>query len=136
MNRLWSKIVISFKKSLKGEELTRNLIFWWGIPAYLLTYFVLNKLVYLVNSNLFDKALSVLVIIYFIWHIYAVRRSVPKKPRISKEEKKRIKLQKKKDFGKNFMRKLLLQESITKWDSAFVSHMVDLLVIVHFFGFL
>jgi hypothetical protein len=134
--RLLDKIEHSFVLAMKGEEKTNNLIIWWGIAAYLITYFVLNKLIYLVDNKIFDVALSLLVIVYFSWHIYVIRKSLPPKPKLTKEEKQRLKLQKRQEFSKKFFRKLFLQESIGKWDSAFVSNVVDLLFIVHFLGYI
>ena len=136
MSGLLNKIETSFKAAMKGEESISNLTKWWGVIGYLVTYFIIEKIVMAVDSRFVDVALSVSVILYFSWHIYALKKCSPKKPKLSKEEKQYLKIQARKDLGKKFLRKLLLQESLTKWNPITVCMVIDVLCIACFLGYI
>lgn len=126
----------SFKASLKGEERLEIIIRWWGFIGYLVFYFIVNKLVQFNKIAVIDIFLSSLAIVYFSWHIFALKKCSPKKPKLTKEEKKALKIKNEGQFWKSFMRKLLLQESITKWNSVSVLIALDLLYIVIFLEYI
>lgn len=131
MAGLLSKIENSFKAALRGEENINVLIYYWAMIAYLVA-FLLNKLLKLVNVYFFSAAISVSLIFYFIGHIYVLKKCSPKKPKLTKEEKQKLREERRKELPKKIMRKLLLQESITKWDPIFVTMVVDAFCIAHF----
>ena len=136
MKNLLNKIIASFKASLKGEESTHNLIVWWGIFGYLIAYFVLNPLVLMINFRASDIIVSLIAIIYFVWHIYVLKKCSPKKPKLSKEEKRRLREVEGRTLGKVFMRKLFLQEPLTKWNPVFVTIVIDIFCIANFLDYI
>ncbi len=135
MSDILHKIEASFKASLKGEETINNLIRWWGIIGYLVVFFVVNKVIKLVHVHFIVVIISALVICYFSWHIYALKKCSPKKIKLSKEEKQKISEENRKELGKKIARKLFLQESITKWNPVLVSMVIDAYCIAQFVGY-
>jgi predicted membrane protein len=135
MKEILNKIYLSFRKATKGEEALSHMIWWWGMVGYLIAFFIVNKLIRAIDFDLIDVSLSLIMVFYFSWHIYALKKCAPKKAKLTEEEKKKLKEDRHLRLGKSFMRKLLLQESITRWDSVFVAMMMDLLCITHFFGY-
>lgn len=135
MSNVISKIEDSFTRAMKGEESVNIVIWWWGIIAYLFAYFVLDKTIKAVDIRAIDILISLLATIYFCWHFYILRKCRPKQPKLSKEEKKIQKMKNRKEFGKKFLRKLFLQESITKWDPILITLVIDVFCIAHFFGY-
>lgn len=129
------KIEASFRASLRGEETINNLIYYWGITAYLVSYFIIDRIIKINNILFIDITLSLLTTAYFMWHIYALKKCSPKKPQLTKEEKEAIRAERRRDFSKRFFRKLFLQESITKWDPVFITIVVDLFSIAVFLGY-
>jgi len=136
MSEIFSKIDASFKAAIKGEESTSILIRWWGIIAYVVTFFVIDRIVMKVDNRAVDVAFSSLVVIYFVWHIFVLKKCSPKKPKLSKEEKAYLKQQARKDLGKKILRKLLLQESLTKWEPVTVTIVIDIIFITQFLGYI
>ena len=132
MNVIFGKIETSFKLALQGKETVKNLLWWWGGVAYLVTYFITDRLISSVDSRFVDVLLSVLTVVYFAWHFYVLRKCAPKKPKLSKEEKKKLRIEARKELGKKFLRKLFLQESITKWDPVFMCLVVDVFCVARF----
>ena len=132
MNDLLNKIEKSFIAITKGEESLHNIIWWWGAVGYLVAYFIANQIIKISDSASVDMAVSIVMSVYFIWHIYAVVKCSPKKPKLTKEEKKLAQIEARKDFGKKFMRKLLLKEPLTKWNSNSITIAIDLLCISQF----
>lgn len=122
----------SFKKAMRGEEDLTVLIWWWGILGYLVAYFIVNKAIVLIDSAFVDALLAIVGVIYFIWHIYVLRKCSPKAPKLSKEEKQRLRAERRKEFVRSFFRKLFLQEPITKFSPAFTATLVDLFAIANF----
>ena len=125
----------SFIKVNKGQEQINVVIYWWGVLAYLISYFIINKIIFLVDIRAIDILIALLTSIYFIWHIYVLHKCKPKQPEISAEEKKKIELEKKKDMPKKIIRKLFLREPICKWNTISVITAFDLLGIAHFSGY-
>lgn len=136
MDQILGKVKTSFKNATDGKETTSNLIFKWAIPSYLISYFIVNKAILAVNSTFFDLLLSILAIIYFAWHIYALRKCSPKKAKI---DKKKLSDKEKRELGRErrrrFIRKLLLKESISKWDPIFMTYVMDIFCIAHFVSY-
>ncbi len=135
MSGLLNKIENSFKAAMKGQESTDTLIKWWGINSYLVSYFILERVILSVNNRIVDVIISMLLVIYFSWHAYFLKKCAPKKPKLSKEEKEYLKKEARKNLGKKILRKLLLQESITKWNPITFVLMLDLLCIAHFLSY-
>lgn len=132
MKELLNKIEKSFIAIIKGEESLHNVIWWWGVIGYLIAYFIANQIIKISSSTFVDMTVSIVMTMYFIWHIYAVVKCSPKKPQLTKEERKLAKIEARKDFGKKFMRKLLLKEPLTKWNSTSIAIAFDLLCITQF----
>ena len=82
----------SFKKATKGEESLNIVIWYWGVISYLVSFFIINKGLKQLDINFINITISTLTTIYFIWHIYATKKCAPKKPKLSKAEKKRLKI--------------------------------------------
>jgi hypothetical protein len=133
---LLEKIETSFKASLRGEETIDNLIYYWGITAYLFSYFVTDSIIKFNNIRFIDVTLSALTVSYFVWHIYAMKKCAPKKPQLTKEEKQAIRAEKRRELGKKILRKLLLQEPISKTNPAFITIVVDLFSIAVFLSYI
>lgn len=136
MTDLLNKIETSFKAAMRGEELIHKLVWWWGFIGYLVAYFIVDRIIKINNIAFIDILLSLLTVAYFSWHVYVLKKCSPKKPVLSKEEKKRLREESRKGLGKRVMRKLFLQEPISKWDPAFVSTIVDLFCIASFLTYL
>ena len=132
MKNLFKTIENSFTQATKGTESLNNVIRYWGIIAYLVTYFIVNKAVIAIDIHFIEVSISVLTIVYFSWHIFAIRKCSPKKVKLSKEEKKRKKIENKHNRAKSIMKKLLLQESISKWNSVKMAIVMDLFCIATF----
>ncbi|MDX2083455.1 MAG: hypothetical protein SFV53_05680 [Rickettsiales bacterium] len=135
MNRIFSKIETSFIAAIKGQESTDKLIYWWGVIGYVAA-FLINKIIKLAHLYLFGVIVSGVLIFYFIWHIYVLKKCSPRKPKLSKEEKQKLRQERRKELGKKLMRKLFLQESFTKWDPVFTSIIIDLFCIANFVDYI
>lgn len=136
MSEILHKIDVSFRAALKGQESIQIVIRWWGIFAYAIFYLGIDTLILKVNSRFLDLLLSWIGITYFIWHIYVLIKCSPKKPKISAEEKKKIREEKWRNAPRSFMRKLFLQESISKWNPVTICIATDLLFFTNFLGYI
>ena len=132
MKNFFIEIEKSFKLALQGKETVKNLIWWWGAIGYLVSYFILDPLIVKVNLRFVDILISTLAVVYFSWHFYVLRKCAPKKPKLTKEEKAKLHLEQRKDLGKKILRKLFLQESISKWDPVFTCLVVDVFCVSRF----
>lgn len=135
MQEIFTKIDASFKRAMKGEEHINVVIYWWGVIGYLVAFFIASKAIRAINYRSVDIIISLLMVVYFGWHFYVTRKNAPKKPKLTKEEEERIKLERRKDFGRRFMRKLFLQEPISKWDPVFVTLVIDVFCIATFLDY-
>jgi hypothetical protein len=135
VNNFLKKIKSSFIKASKGEENYKNVIFYWGLSGYLISFFIIDKSIKKVDSLIFDYSISILTIIYFIWHFYALKKCAPKKVKLSKEEKQRLKKERRKNFAKNLIKKLLLKDSFGKNDPVVISLVIDVFSIAYFLSF-
>lgn len=123
----------SFVKSWQGQESFRNIVIYWGFIAYLMAI-ILDKII-IKTPNFIDNILSIIAIIYFSWHIIITYKITPKKPKLSKEEKKKQKEQEKTIFTKNLIQKLLLQKSWTNFNQYYFVIALDLFCFAHFLGY-
>ncbi len=135
-NEILDKIENSFKLANKGEEDVKILIRWWGIGAYIFFYIVVRGTIKLIDVKFVDIILSSIAVIYFMWHIYAVKKCSPKKPKLTKEEKALNRQKYFSNLPKAFMRKLFLQEPISKWNPIMMTIVVDLLFLLQFLGYI
>ncbi|OFW80353.1 MAG: hypothetical protein A2887_04535 [Alphaproteobacteria bacterium RIFCSPLOWO2_01_FULL_40_26] len=136
MREIFSKIKASFKRATKGEEALNIMIWWWGILAYAVSYFIIESLIMAINFRFIDILISAVMALYFGWHFYALKKCAPKKPKLTSEEKKKLCGQQRHEMGKKFLRKLFLQEPISKWDPVFVMLVVDVFCMAHFLGYI
>ena len=136
MNEILHKIDSSFRAASKGQENIQIVIRWWGILAYIFFYFVVNNLILKINIRFSDLILSWIGVIYFIWHIYVLIKCSPKKPKLSDEEKKKLREERLHNLPRSIMRKLFLQESISKWNPVAMCIAVDLLFFTNFLGYI
>lgn len=135
MTEIFRKIEASFKASLRGEENVSILTYYWGIIAYVLAFF-LNKLIRMAHVYFFGVAVSAILVAYFVWHIYALKKCAPKKPKLTPEEKQKLREEKRKELPKKIIKKLLLQESFTKWDPVFITMVIDAFCVAHFLDYI
>lgn len=135
MTDSFNKIKTSFISASRGEEDISILIRYWGIGAYITAYLIFNNLLIRhFHKPLLSHLAAGFCVIYFLWHFYAMIKSTPKGPVLTKEEKRELRQQKRKEFFRSFWRKLLLQESFGTWDPIFVTKLVDVFCIAHFVG--
>jgi hypothetical protein len=78
---------------------------------------------------------SVPLIIYFIWHIYALKKCSPKKVKLTKEEKEKLKIERRKELPRKIIKKVFLQESFAKVDLVMIVMVLDAFCIAHFLGY-
>jgi hypothetical protein len=130
--KLLEKAEDSFKRSNKGLEDTKILIRYWGIPVYLFFFFVVRELIFAIDFFAVGLILSSFVIMYCAWHIFALIKCKPKKVKLTKEQKLELKKDRAKRLSKSFVKKLLLQESISKWDPISITIAVDVYFILLF----
>ncbi len=133
MKNFLNKIKISFVNSSKGLEKFSIVSWGWGGLFYLVSYFIFNKLVIAINSKFFDYSLLILLTIYLVWHMYVSIKCFPKTPKLSKEEKEKLKIQNG-GASRAFLRKLFLQESITKTNGRNILIAIDILILLHFYA--
>jgi hypothetical protein len=132
MKLFLEKIYNSFITASKGQESMKNMIWWWGILSYLIAFFIVDLIIKKNDSLLIDSVISFIVCVYYAWHLYALRRCAPKKPKLTDEEKKILKNQRSQEMYKSFFRKLFLKEPITKWNTITVITILDILFFCHF----
>ena len=131
LRKYFSVLKHHFVIANQGKEDLIIVLWVWGGGAYLLSFFI-NKLLLLTTLIFAKWIIAILVIAYFVWHIVVIKKCSPKKPALSKEAKEKLK----KDRARRFLRKLFLNEPITKWNPALVATVIDLYVIVCFIEYL
>ncbi len=136
MKEFFAKIKDSLHKAHNGVEDIKTVIWGWGVVAYIIAFFVLDKLIQAIDVRFIDVVISVLAVLYFSWHIYVLRKYKPKAPKLSKEEKQKLKAEARKDLGKKFLRKLFLQEPLTKSNPILITTVLDLFFIANFGGYI
>ena len=125
----------SFIASTKGQEKMSVVIWGWGCSIYVILIFIINKLLQKIDIKFLYISISILVIIYLIWHIYVLIKCFPKSPKLTKEEKEQLKIQRG-GAPKVFFRKLFLQESITKMNTRNVLIAIDIYFILYFYPYI
>jgi len=126
----------SFLLASKGKEEVGVLLWRWSLMSYLLSYVVFYQLIQLIGSGFISGVISLFVIAFYIWHIVAIIRCLPKKKKLSKTEKKQKKLVDSGSVAKSFTKKLLLQEPWVKTKNSSIVLVIDLLVITVFAEYL
>lgn len=125
----------SFKNIIKGQEDLKIVMWWWGGIAYVFAFFVLRKVLIISSSEVIDLIISCFVMAYFSFHIFALLRC-SKRKKLTKEEKARLKKDRTKRVFRSFLRKLTLQESLTKWNPVSILIALDFLYILIFFEYI
>jgi len=133
MSNILNKIKNSAIQATKGKEEIGVVVWYWGVISYLVSYFIINKTILWINWSFYSVVMSGIMFCYYAWHVYAIMRCRPKKPKLTKEEKKQLKLKRRQELGKKLLRKLLSQEPITNWDSSTVIVAIDLLFVINYF---
>ena len=134
MENFINKIKNSFINSSKGQERFSIIIWGWGVISYI-AIVILTKLIRLIDLKFLYISIAFLVIFYLIWHIFVCIKCFPKSPKLSKEEKEQLKLQRG-GVSKVFFRKLFLQEPITKMNPRNILIAIDLYFILYFYSFI
>lgn len=127
---LIKKIQTSFKASTQGKENISILIWYWGVLTYVVFYVLINWLIGMIRWRILSAVICIFAAVYFGWHIYALLKCRPKKPKLSKEEKAQLK--EKHHFYKSFGRKFFLQEPWFKWNPITALVVIDILFLLHF----
>ena len=133
LKQYFSILLTKFSSANKGLESFKDVMIYWGGIAYFIAYCI-NAIITIINIKFFSFILSIPVLCYFIWHFKVLIKITPKKEKLSEEEIEKRK--EKNHLAKSFIRKLLLQEPITKFNPYFVAKIVDLFVILHFLSFI
>lgn len=123
------KIFLLLEKVSQYPKTINSLAFIWGVPAYLLA--MISAKILRFTPSFFDITISFVLLFYFIWHIIEVKKIKPKKSKLNKEENLKI-LAKEQQKGSPFLRKLLLKESIFKFNPYVVLIVIDIIFIAHF----
>ncbi len=136
LQNFFEKAEDSFRKSLNGKEDIKVVIRYWGIAAYIFFFFVVKWLIDGLDVQILKFLLAALSVAYFSWHIYAVYKCKPKKEKLTKEQREELKKNRAKNLSTSFARKLLLQESLSKWDPVTITIVTDLFFVITFLGYL
>lgn len=129
-------VVRSFRNAWAGKEKLNNIFYWWGGVPYAICYFILHPFI-MKNPILFiDWIVSFIVFAYFIFHIILICKNLPKAPVLTKDEKQKLKAERRKDLPKRLLRKLMLKEPISKWKPHHVFIAADIFVIATYLHYL
>jgi hypothetical protein len=114
-----------------SQEKTANILIWiYGPTGYLISYFVINNLMMTLKAVAANIILLAIIITYLSWHIYQLRKCSIIKRELLKKSQTTINTPHH-SLTKSFLRKLFLQESLTKSDPIFVAILIDLFFIVN-----
>ena len=130
------KIRNSFLTAWQGKENLSILINYWGIPSLLACYFIVNPSIKKIKIDMVSDIVCALVVAYYIWHITVLRKCSPKKPKLSKEEEKVLKEERRKTRLKRIIGKITLKESVIEWNPVSVMMAADLFALVTFADYL
>ena len=136
ITKIKTNFIKSFKKAWSGKEKLNNIFLWWGGVAYIICYFILDPLMKASQFKAVDITISMIVTIYFIFHIILIKKNSPKKPKLSKKEQAKLKEEKKRNIGKTLIRKLLLKEPLTKFRPGLMFGAIDFLIITTYIGYI
>lgn len=126
----------SFILASKGKEEIPTLIWGWALMSYLITYCVFYQSVHYFGLGIISSLISLIVIVFYLWHMVAIVRCRPKQKKLTKTEKKQKKLIDGSGIARSFVRKLLLQEPWFKTKTYTFVLVIDLLIITTFFEYL
>ncbi|MDA0901859.1 MAG: hypothetical protein O3B09_00405 [Proteobacteria bacterium] len=124
------KLQDSFSLAWKGEEKMFNVLLWWGTLSYIICYFTLRIIVESVEIRFIEIITALIIVTYYIWHIIVIKRCSPKKPKLSKEEEKKLKAQRRKELPKNILRKIFLKEPVSKWNPPLMFTVIDAYIVI------
>ena len=120
MKKIWQ----SFYKASLGQETTKSVEIYWFLSLCFLFYIV-NKIHTYFATRYF--LLSIFLALCFCWHLYAVYKCKPAVvENTTKEEQQLEKIKK----PKSLLKKILLQEPISKPTWRQVVVVVDILLIL------
>ena len=114
-----------------SRENSVNILIWiYGPVGYFISYFVINNLIMISKITVVNCVLLAIMIAYFSWHIYQLRKCSVIKKRESKNSQKTVNIS---HYGlaRSFFRKFFLQESITKSNPILVAILIDLYFMVN-----
>jgi len=108
----------------RGEANFKVMLYLWGLVPGLIVTFLLQRSINSIHNRFFATIVYVALAIYFLWHIFCIRKSLKVQPenrviKISKKElyagktKEEIEEIKKEKRKENFQKFLLLRA----WDS-------------------
>ncbi len=113
-----------------SQEKAVNILIWiYGPAGYLSSYFIINNLMLAFKNMAPNIALLTIIIAYFSWHIYQLRKCSLIKQEILKKSQTTINTAPH-SLARSFLRKLFLQESLTKSNPILVAILIDLYFIV------
>ena len=123
----WFKKIFSIDNT---QEKSATILIWiYGPIGYLISYFIINNLMMMFKAIAPGAVLLVIIVTYFAWHIYQLRKCAIIKRALLEKTQKTINTPPH-SLTRSFVRKLLLQESITKSDPILVAVLIDLYFIV------
>jgi hypothetical protein len=126
----WFKKIFSIDST--QEKSAKILVWIYGPIGYLISYFIINNLMMMFKAIAPDAVLLAIIVIYFSWHIYQLRQcAIVKRALLAKSQETTNTLPG--SLTRSFLRKLLLQESLTKSDPMLVAVLIDLYFIVSSF---
>ncbi len=98
--------------AFKGKEPLSSLV----IPGSICYFIFLGIIDFNILSRIYlgflNKTACVLGLMFFVWHLIAVRRCSPKTIKLSKEEEKQLKIQQNQQRVQKLIHKLMLKEAI------------------------
>ncbi len=121
----------SFKRANAGQENPQVLIWYWGVISYLFSYVVVNWLIRVLSfPRLLSVAISLLAVIYFAWHIFAMYKCRPRKKDLKSHYN--TSTNHKNVAYKSFVRKIFLKEPWFKWNPVVVIIVIDVIFLLYF----
>jgi len=90
IQKLKNIIINSFKKSSQGEEDLYVLLWVWSILPVLFWIMIVPRR--LTQSQFINVIVSIAIGIYFVWHIFAIKRTIAKHPEYKHKQSKKEKL--------------------------------------------
>lgn len=130
--KICTTISSSFLKASRGEE-SLNALTWWGVIIYIFSLFILETRILPKISFLpLAFAIDLTALLFFIWHIYVIRKCLPKEAKLSKEDKKIIALQNRLERPQKILRKIFLQEAMFNIKNSTILVILDLFFIISY----
>ena len=111
MKTTLEKIKKSFILICKGKEKSSIVLYFWGIPLLIAAIFISYPIANMLTNSYARILMTIIIVLISLWHIVSLIRC---RPVVTKEEKIKLKKEKKGKFLKSLGRKLILKEPITK----------------------